>query len=1511
MGFNPVHYRKTWESIGKPFDPPAVQNLNAPWSAISLLKSILGATMGIIPPGAVGTNELAEHAVTFPKIRLVAGFSLIGRALPFSGEVHEVFLDTNGLVFDGVNKLQLAPAVGDVTAPLGTRTYTLANSVVGDNNIKPFSIDLTTKAAIATPNKLWGTTGSGVTVQWSNGSGVLFQNNTISVISGPGGLQPWDQGLQQLANLTTPAIYWLAGPDNWAPVTMGVGMTFSGGVLSSTGSGGGGGISTSGQVVANQIPAYTSSTGTLVRGTNLPPEIILSGDNMTFTGNLAALSAVSGTNTLYYRISNLGWGPVTFSTAFTFNGNLDLAPGLLHNLHTLNPTANTYTLFHGNSVVTAEPISVFSQSVITSPDAAAWRTAIGAGTPYQLDPDLASIAAITAVNSMVYRVAADTWAPVAIGANLSFVGGLLSATSSAGGNVVAVGTPAANTLAFWTGPTTIDDATLGTGLTFASNTLTLDADLVALSTFAAGIPYRRALDSQWVPVNATGGLNLSAAGVLIISDPNVFALMNAGIGTADMVPYFTSPTAMVQTSLTSFGRQLIATVDAAAARALLGVPSAATVQPLDADLTSLAGASAVNSLYYRSAADTWGPVTIGANLTFTGGVLAAVGGGAGSGDVTSSGTGFATTTLAGYADTTGDVIRSVTFPAEGFSLVGSQITLNGDLGALEGLTGTGIYFRSAASTWSLATFSSGITFPGGQFTLAPNLVAFAGLSITTQQLPYFTGPAAMSTTGISNYTLTLFSKQSGQQWMNALGAQPQHFNLDQFTALVAAPDLVPFWATVGSLQGFTMTAAMRTLMGSASASALLTAIGGQPLDADLSAIAALTGTNVIYYRSAANVWSAVTIGAGLTFTGGSLAATANTTGLAPLDSPAFIGNPTAPTPLTADNDTSIATTAYVQSNIVNLQPLDGDLTSLAAASSVAIYYRQGTNSWAPVTVGTGLTFAGGTLAATATGGGNVSSSGTGFAATTLAGWTDATGTLIRALTMPAAGLTISGSALALADDLASLEALTGTNSIYRRSGTNTWAAVTYGTGILLDASGQLTLQANLVGLASVGAGADAVPYFTSGGGAMAVFTSNAFTRGVMGSADAAAYRTAIGAGNANLSTPTAQFFSNTNWFYQPVISSASPSTYNSGAPLQAHRGAVGHADFEATSWSSNVGYQPRMVMKKSNSDAIGTMSSNGAGLVGSQFGQIIFQIDNGVGGWTTGGMMTCTNAQPQDASFNPTRFGFYTCSAIGGDGLQERFFVDQYGRFCIGKGSAASPWLEKLQVHGLDGYAAAMVARWSADQPGAFLYLDKSRGAGIGSMVPVQTNDHLGNIYFRGVDSANAMTNAVNIRAMVSGAPSAGVIPSNLFINMGLTTILQASVEGGVQFKGTPLADNAPTGWVGEYQSGTFSNQSVALNTAVNLSSLIVTAGDWEVWAQGYGVATGAATTMQLSIATTPFTYPVGATIIGYILAGTSVPFCFRCRISVATGSSAYLTALTGAGGPVSFSGGIFARRCR
>lgn len=99
---------------------------------------------------------------------------------------------------------------------------------------------------------------------------------------------------------------------------------------------------------------------------------------------------------------------------------------------------------------------------------------------------------------------------------------------------------------------------------------------------------------------------------------------------------------------------------------------------------------------------------------------------------------------------------------------------------------------------------------------------------------------------------------------------------------------------------------------------------------------------------------------------------------APILSPIFTGDPQSVTPATADNDTSIATTAYVKANLALAQPLDADLTSLAGASVTAkLYYRKAADTWVPLTMGSGITLdtTTDTLNVIA-GGGNVSNSGT-------------------------------------------------------------------------------------------------------------------------------------------------------------------------------------------------------------------------------------------------------------------------------------------------------------------------------------------------------------------------------------------------------------------------------------------------------------------------------------------------------------------------------------------------------
>lgn len=60
-----------------------------------------------------------------------------------------------------------------------------------------------------------------------------------------------------------------------------------------------------------------------------------------------------------------------------------------------------------------------------------------------------------------------------------------------------------------------------------------------------------------------------------------------------------------------------------------GTSLAAKYQPLDGDLTALAALSGTDTIYYRSGTSTWSAVTIGSNLTFSGGTLSASGSGGG------------------------------------------------------------------------------------------------------------------------------------------------------------------------------------------------------------------------------------------------------------------------------------------------------------------------------------------------------------------------------------------------------------------------------------------------------------------------------------------------------------------------------------------------------------------------------------------------------------------------------------------------------------------------------------------------------------------------------------------------------------------------------------------------------------------------------------------------------------------------------------------------------------------
>jgi hypothetical protein len=173
-------------------------------------------------------------------------------------------------------------------------------------------------------------------------------------------------------------------------------------------------------------------------------------------------------------------------------------------------------------------------------------------------------------------------------------------------------------------------------------------------------------------------------------------------------------------------------------------------QPLDADLTALAALTGTNNIYYRSGANAWSSVTIGSGLSFSGGTLATSGGGGGGDALTSN-------PLSQFAATTSAQLASIITNETGTgSLVfnNSPTLVTPVLGVA---TATSINGTSIPAGVTLLKAGDVGTSVQGQ---SANLQAIAGLTISTDKLPYFSGASSAALTDFTGAARTFVAAVS-------------------------------------------------------------------------------------------------------------------------------------------------------------------------------------------------------------------------------------------------------------------------------------------------------------------------------------------------------------------------------------------------------------------------------------------------------------------------------------------------------------------------------------------------------------------------------------------------------------------------------------------------------------------------------------------------------------------------------------------------------------------------------
>lgn len=370
------------------------------------------------------------------------------------------------------------------------------------------------------------------------------------------------------------------------PITNGgTGATTAADARSNLGAAASGPVTTSGLTTdqGTILGRYSAGLGAI--------QAIAIGDGLLLAGGVLSTTDAGGTVTsvdltVPTSVFNVTGGPITSSGTIDLTFKTQAANTVFAGPTTGGPATPTFRSLvatdlpsHTHTSSEISDATVTGLALLTSANVAAAQTTLSLvpGTNIQTwDADLDALAALTGTNTIYYRSAANTWTPVTISTGLSFSGGTLSCTV--------------------TGTVTSVDLSMPGIFSVSGNPVTTSGTLsVALVN----------QDANKVFAGPTTGSAASPTFRLLVA--------------AD-IPSHTHVSTEISDSTTA-GRVLLTAVDAAAQRTALSLRPGVDIQQWDADLDSLAAATGTNTIYYRSAANTWSPVTIGPGLNFVSGEL--------------------------------------------------------------------------------------------------------------------------------------------------------------------------------------------------------------------------------------------------------------------------------------------------------------------------------------------------------------------------------------------------------------------------------------------------------------------------------------------------------------------------------------------------------------------------------------------------------------------------------------------------------------------------------------------------------------------------------------------------------------------------------------------------------------------------------------------------------------------------------------------------------------------------